>query len=554
VLMALLASTLAILMGMVVSLGHLVQSKMNLQTAVDLAAMSGASWQARYQNALAGVNFRMRQNYKWLLFDVYVTQSRLNGEFKNQVDGSTGYINNPEQVFAICQQSFGYQPVGAINETGRGTNDRTDMCKNALAGGFQIPPIVPSAAPAYNPIYIAINETIRRLGREAELICDESSGQNEAYLRWTTNRTAQINGYQASQFQALLGRFQSAFGGGGVGTPINQGSPVADSTAYSTFIGSLMASNLSGSPELKWITPQRNRASPRFTRSDARLFMNFVNFESTPGGGCGVFIQPLEGATTPTGFSKDMNGGAGSYPENAMNVTLRGEARPNILFWPRGLMPVMVSVGGAKAFGSRIGPPEDYFEEETFGGDAGLVNINFFPNDLTSRNRGIFNKDILNAALSMMPSRYTGQNELRPTNSFMPIVNSPTRYEALYYSGFSVEGGRAGDMFPGSLMPPPTSAGYELTDRNSGDPGMHRRQLFGLDQFYASRAMTLSSWAPLYDGGGNINPGLSGSIGRQGYQIKLMSIAQMCSEMNISGGGTGVGFDALCGGPLRVYH
>lgn len=538
VLMSLLVTTLIVLLGMVVSVGHLVQSKINLQNSVDLAAMSGASWQARFENALGLVNFRMRQNYKWLLFDVYVTQSRFNGSFKDEVDGGGGgYVSRPENVFAICQQSFGYQPVPSIGESGRGTNDTTDMCKNALDGGTYIPPIRPSAAPAYNPIYIAINETIRRLGDEARAICGESAGQNSAYLRWTSDRVASMNNHQLSEWNKVHGAFQAAFSRGAMGSLV--GGSLADDTMQLTFRGNLLNSNAGA--ELRWINEAVNRVPPNYPQGfelhKARLFMNYVNFEVDGGGGCLVKIEQLEGAETPSGISRrvreELKYGTGTVvPEYPVNIALYSRVRPNILFWPGGssYSPLMVAVGAAKPFGSRVGPPKEYFEREVNNGQASLINMNFFPNDLGRGGfKGMGSIDVLQEALSLLPARFSGRNELRPTESFAMLANAPTVYEALYYNVFAeTSAGPYGDMYPGDTLGLAgnvlTSGAYDMPDRFSGNPGMHENIIFSrLPGFYATNTrQVVSSWG-------------RGGSGRQGYQIKLMSLESVCRELeNVS--------------------
>jgi hypothetical protein len=262
ILFVMMLSTLVILLGMVISIGHLVQSKISLQNSVDLSAMSGASWQARFLNGISAVNFRMRQNYKWLLFDAYVTQSRFNGGFRQQVDaGGGGMISNPEEVFGICQQAFGYQPMSW--EGGRGTSDSTDMCKNAVSGGGYIPPIIPSPAPTYNPIYAAINMAIVNLSIEARKICGESAGQNKAYFDYTTRRFASTNSFQYSQLSKVLSRFSTAFS-----TGLVVGGGVADATMLSTFRDNLLSNVKSGSPILYWLNPRSPAAS--LARSGAR--------------------------------------------------------------------------------------------------------------------------------------------------------------------------------------------------------------------------------------------------------------------------------------------
>src|SRR5947209_6223921 len=56
----------------VVNIGMLVNAKINLQNAADLAAYAGAATQARQLNQISFLNYEMRRAYKKFLFRYYV--------------------------------------------------------------------------------------------------------------------------------------------------------------------------------------------------------------------------------------------------------------------------------------------------------------------------------------------------------------------------------------------------------------------------------------------------------------------------------------------------
>src|SRR5205814_552978 len=64
--------TLLILVRFVVSIGLLVNAKINLQNAADMAAYAGAAVQARTLNHIGFLNFEMRREFKKFLFRQYV--------------------------------------------------------------------------------------------------------------------------------------------------------------------------------------------------------------------------------------------------------------------------------------------------------------------------------------------------------------------------------------------------------------------------------------------------------------------------------------------------
>ena len=53
---------------MSINVGLVVYDKINMQNSLDLAAYYGASKQAEVLNAMAHINYQMRQNWKLLTF------------------------------------------------------------------------------------------------------------------------------------------------------------------------------------------------------------------------------------------------------------------------------------------------------------------------------------------------------------------------------------------------------------------------------------------------------------------------------------------------------
>lgn len=69
---ALAFQVLFVFFAMVVNVGMLVHHKINLQNSVDLAAYYGAMKQSQMMNAIAHVNYQIRQAYKLLMFRYHV--------------------------------------------------------------------------------------------------------------------------------------------------------------------------------------------------------------------------------------------------------------------------------------------------------------------------------------------------------------------------------------------------------------------------------------------------------------------------------------------------
>jgi hypothetical protein len=162
VVVMMMITTVIIMFGMTISVGHLVQSKINLQTSVDLASLSAASYQARHLNSMSVANYRIRAVLKFFLLDSYVTQGRFNNVFFTDIlSGGGGTISDPIGAFSVCQQAKNYDPVSAIGEGGRGVDDSTNVCRNFLGDGQskKITPLIASPFPGFNPIYFYQHHT-----------------------------------------------------------------------------------------------------------------------------------------------------------------------------------------------------------------------------------------------------------------------------------------------------------------------------------------------------------------------------------------------------------
>lgn len=234
--------------------------------------------------------------------------------------------------------------------------------------------------------------------------------------------------------------------------------------------------------------------------------MNYVDFGLDGAGGCTVSIKRAEGKEGLVGFSfKTPN-------KNPVHITLAGVAQPNILFWPVGSMPVLSAIGAAKPFGSRIGPPGNNLEKETNSGMAGMANLFVKPSD---GGRGMFEVSFLRELTGALPSRWSGRNPLRPTGGdFLEYVNSPTKYEGLFYNTFlNGEPEYASEALAGVST---SNGSYAHEDGRSGSGGWHNIKSYKGGSHYSTASEARSSW------------GLG--TGRKGYQIKLISLPELCAE------------------------
>lgn len=494
--MALLSTTLVIFFGMVISIGHLIQARMNLQNAVDLAALSGASWQARFLDQISLINYRMRQNYKFILYDLYVTQSRFNRGLQAQVLPFSGTnwdlfdrIPKDQVAFGICQQAFGYAPVSAIGETGSPTAENTDLCQLAIGAGGRgrsLPPIIPSPTPNINPVLIALNAAIAGLAQRVREICAESSGQNEAYFVYLMKHINDRQRHQVLEALNVLTTFDAAFGRG---QQLESGAR-ADETMLRTFNANLISANLSGA-ELSYINPSETRAfrndgadsaaiatrifennPPRgsFSNYFERSRVQFQSYSVDFGAACSSEIKLLTAAqNTILGLSRSRLA-QGDEVKVPFSVVLKATVQPRLLFWPRSLTPRLVAVGAAKPFGSRVGPPLELTNFEVSGvpnlrtenNTASFANMSFYPGDAGSIGDGdpnlpgVGHRRIIKYLFESLERALgpgSGENQFRPgvhryTNSipncsgasgrpdFICLALAPTLYESLFWNIF----------------------------------------------------------------------------------------------------------------------
>jgi hypothetical protein len=508
VVVMMMITTVIIMFGMTVSVGHLVQSKINLQNSVDLASLSAASYQARHLNAISVANYRIRSVLKFFLLDSYVTQARFNNKFKTEIidGGGSGMLSDPIKTLAVCEQAYLYHPVGAIHESGRRLDEQTNVCRNFTDTPTTITPLIASPFPGFNPIYIYINLTLAQIAAEFRTSCTEWQGQNGTWATWAIERAGRDTQQQSAQMVKVTNLFARDLGGdsdlGNYATEANQSTEL---TFRSNLIGSLV-----GSGTIVYLNsgPDRVLDINDLHLSQKKYGLGFV--EPSWSGGCTIKLNSggahANKQTMTQGFSK-------SRPEEGgktIAVGLVANAdRPGILFWPQGLEPVMVAIAAAKPFGSRIGPPARYFASEG-GNDYG--NVATFPGDdggnLSAG--GLGHKQLLKYAYSRLRAPDNGTPELRPVREIAYMAYSPTIFDSMYFSIFPQGSAYAPiDTLPSLTIQSP------LEDRGGNLPDPYEWSLPPLTTHYSTAAMK-SGWSP------------EANDQRSGYQIKLISIDDLC--------------------------
>src|SRR3954451_21563157 len=95
ILMGMMMLTFVLFFAFVVNTGMLVNAKINLQNAADLAAYAGAATQARQLTHISYLNYEMRRQWKKFLFRLYVLgNSGQDGFPRAAATGPMDYIPN----------------------------------------------------------------------------------------------------------------------------------------------------------------------------------------------------------------------------------------------------------------------------------------------------------------------------------------------------------------------------------------------------------------------------------------------------------------------------
>lgn len=155
---ALIFQVLFVFFAMIVNVGLLVHHKINLQNSVDLAAYYGAMKQAEMLNAVAHVNYQIRQSWKLMTFryrQMGTAGATNQHPYKpGPLGGATpGQIQNDNDVAWESEPAFciPYNPVSIVNQN-------ETYCRDA--GGVSVPnPGVPRLGPA--SIFVNFQSSIR---------------------------------------------------------------------------------------------------------------------------------------------------------------------------------------------------------------------------------------------------------------------------------------------------------------------------------------------------------------------------------------------------------
>ncbi len=153
-LIGMLISTFLFFFAFVIHTGVLVNAKINLQNAADLAAYAGAAVQARQLNQISFLNYEMRRQFKKFLFRIHVLGQMGYPQFPTS-GGDPGPMVGP----AFNNGTPRRDPVTCVI-----FNPNENYCQVAANAGalpsINLPPVVGGG---FDPISSSLNEQLRNL-------------------------------------------------------------------------------------------------------------------------------------------------------------------------------------------------------------------------------------------------------------------------------------------------------------------------------------------------------------------------------------------------------
>ncbi len=443
VLFALVFTFLFVLFAMVIDFGHLINAKMNLQIAADMAAYAGAAWQARTLNKLAMINYKLRQDFKEFAMRTQVTHLRHNRNFPR----GTNFINGGDRAHNtepfICQQAHGYVALSGL----RYKND-TNLCRNASPSVGGLPPIVvPPVIATFDPFALAIAAQIRRIADASNQECRAAAIDNRVLSQHLINVYTRRSHFHEKQALAIVDWLNS-IGGGKIDSDDNH--PI-NRIAYKSAWNNLSLANKDDFEMEVLIPSGGNYLTIIPYKANATLF--YVNF-NVVGDGCVGRPSFIDFNDMVVGFEKDKS----IVTYYAVKLT----SRPRMMFMPQNWIdnefPKLEVYSVAKPFGSRLGPDsagDQLLPVPNRPGNANrMLNFSFKINDQL----GIMNTKVMAYLDALHPFNSAGRPDgnqstgwpdpLKAVNLRTPLqaIRAPTIFDSAFYTIFP-DPNRSNDYF-----------------------------------------------------------------------------------------------------------
>ncbi len=399
-----MALTFVLFFAFVINTGMLVNAKINLQNAADLAAYAGAATQARQLNTISYLNYEMRRQYKKFLFRYYVL-----GNMAQQTNPLTpGGPTQARQWGPDLNTQFGVPVVCIIFSA------RDNYCQVRDLKKIEVAP------PAFgDPINQILNIQLKELEKLRQRNCSSIAQTNiQILMFWLyntdpdlsslTSSTSSLSAAQANILAVIRGITQGLglipknlllrrrissvtnfinekpYRGlsktqadtlARTGNPAYERPLQAFLSAYYTLGNHAFPAESITMDEL---LPPGSSGSNLLALEDIKeSFDAYAQFYELRAGGtlgtssdCLVKLAPIRARAVPLGVAKD--------PKIMTYYAVRMSAKAKILFSPFGDLDLK-AYAAAQPFGSRIGPPKSELQGLlTYDGQPNIQD-NFLP-------------------------------------------------------------------------------------------------------------------------------------------------------------------------------
>ncbi len=178
-LISMMMVTFILFFAFVINVGMLVNAKINLQNAADLAAYAGAAVQARQLNDISYINYDMRRAYKKFLYRYYVVGNMFALTHPNNVNSDAPRIwaHDPNEPNS---------PVGNVPGVCIAFNpELNNYCQVPRLGSIVIPP---TSSGGLDQINDTLNGTLSEIEKARQNDCMVLGGTNRTVLKlWLWN-------------------------------------------------------------------------------------------------------------------------------------------------------------------------------------------------------------------------------------------------------------------------------------------------------------------------------------------------------------------------------
>jgi hypothetical protein len=401
IMIALIFQVVFIFFAMVINIGLVINDKINLQNSVDIAAYYGAMKQAEILNAMAHVNYQIRQIYKlmnwrlWALSDA----GRNTQIFPYFANGSS----TPREQAASWNDNYNYPVVCIYNQFWYDTRNVSSKYVNACSNSkLSIPNLKPVTLGTTQTLALyAFLQGFEQQSRDnANAFAKELDGAGStnflmAYKIMLSYKFALLK--RRIAMQRLENLLVQTFSGHARDFSDLSGNSVGD-IVQRTLMKNLTVANRDPAPELDFqnsLNIGGNQPRPFLVPIEVRVFLQYLDFDTkganltsapkdfpdlphnpTPEA---LSIVPIADALTAPDRNLAFAASAGSFfnqSENAMQtdykslvgfeknpwilayVYLKATTHPKMLFSPTGTggRITLTAEAYAMPFGSRIGP------------------------------------------------------------------------------------------------------------------------------------------------------------------------------------------------------